>query len=317
MKKTPRVLKRAKKDDGEGKVSLKEKVLSGSRGGQSSWSYVNFAFEKDVELILSPETLKRRKEEREAKNRRLKDESVRRKDETGEKTSKESDTGVDTVDVRDMRNSGMKTFGRGLENTGGEESDGTVKSSTLNRTSGASRSWPLSKPETEKQTEGSERNAILRGYENLAALDVAEATDSRLKQIMEGWDAAAWRKEKKSDQGAAAGEGESKESGDEEKDAGRERLTSRDDDGRKSSRGIRSSRIPVSLLSSRFSTSTKLLLSPDDEADEEEEGREQSLSTQKGYSTLPRMSTKEGVLEGDISFFADGRKRDFKYFSAP
>lgn len=319
-KKTPRVLRglsspRGPKKDGQGKA------LSGSRGGQSSWAYVNFAFEKDVDLILSPKTLKRRKEEREAKGNGLKEDTMRRKDETEGNKSKGSDSVREIVGARDNEKVEMKTFGRGLENRSDEISGRTgdkSNTSKTRRTSGTPNSWPMSKAESDTRTARWEREEILRGYENLATLDVAEKKGGfRPKQLTREWDADAWREAKKG-HGGADGEGSGrKERGDGERDVVGEKLTPRDDGRSGSSKGSRPPRIPALPLSSHFSTSTKLLLSPEDE-EEEEEGRDRSSPAHKGYSsTLPRASSKEGVLEGEISFFADGRKRDFKYYSAP
>lgn len=76
-------------------------------------------------------------------------------------------------------------------------------------------------------------------------------------------------------------------------------------------------RSPVPL-SSRFSASTKLLLPLEDE--EEEEGKDEVVSRartlDRGYTTTLTRQQKSGWQEGQISFFDEGKTRDFNYFSA-
>lgn len=319
-KRTPRVLRGLQSpqerltERGQGRASFKDKVLSGSRGGQSSWAYVNLAYEKDVDLILSPETLKRRREERMAREEKLGDEMEGRKDEREGKKSKvlgRTESGGKTEGRGARQKVEMKTFGRGWETRGGERSSdragdkrGTMK---IKKTWATSKSWPLSKDEKSenKHAEGLERSQILRGYENLSRDEGDGSEGFRLKDLRREWERNSWRKERR-------GSGSSKTS--EASLAGSEpgggKLSPRDSE--KSGSGRRHSpRVPVLPLSSHFSSSTKLLLHDDEDVEE----RNGAASANSHAAKAQRDESKEGLREGQISFFADGRKRDFKMFS--
>lgn len=317
-KRTPRVLRGLPSpperlmERGQGRASFKDRVLSGSRGGQSSWAYVNLAYEKDVDLILSPETLKRRKEERMARDEKVDEEMGGRKDEREGKKSK----GLGRSDsVRKSENRGarqkteMKTFGRGWDARDGVrrsdrsgDKSGTMK---IKKTWTTSRSWPLSNDERgeNKQAEEQERSQILRGYENLSRDEGEGSEGFRLKDLRRDWERDSWRKEKR-------GSGSSKTSAGSltGSEAGGGKLSPRDrekDVGSGSGRR-HSPRVPVLPLSSHHSSSTKLLLSHEDEEVEEE---------RSGVASASGHANESGLRESQVSFFADGKRRDFNVFS--
>ncbi|XP_050701801.1 uncharacterized protein LOC126988050 isoform X2 [Eriocheir sinensis] len=325
-KRTPRVLRglpspQERLMEGvQGRASLKDKVLSGSRGGQSSWAYVNLAYEKDVDLILSPETLKRRREERMAREEKLGDEMGGRKDEREGKKAKglgRTESGGKTEGRGARQKVEMKTFGRGWETRGGErrsdragdKSYGTMK---IKKTWATSKSWPLSKEERseDKQAEGFERSQILRGYENLSRDEGDGSGVFRLKDLRREWERVSWRKGRRESGSSKTSEGSLAGSEPEgEKVSPRDSET---EDVRSGSGRRHSPRVPVLPLSSHYSSSTKLLLSHEDEDVEERSG---AASASSHATVAQREDSKEGLREGQISFFAHGKKRDFKVFS--
>lgn len=350
-KEIPRVLRGLSPHKGlrkdEGRVSLKEKVLSGSRGGQSSWAYVNLAYEKDVDLILSPETLKRRKEERMARGERLKEESTRRKDRkegktTTEQGSIESSGRTEEPSVRGEDNTKveMKTFGHGWDDKGGErrsDRTGDRSGAVSKMTRTTSNSWPTRKEERDedKQTEGWERKEILRGYENLT-LDTADATAGfRLKRLTREWETKSRRRgygRKGGGSGSSRGSGSStwgsarsRRSGSSsrsEASEGKEvEVENKEEEVKKITGRHHSPRVPKLPLSSHFSSTTKLLLSHEDEEEagggEERPGSEELSPppTRSSADSTPEGSS-DSLRQGEISFYADGKKRNFKYFSA-
>lgn len=335
-KRTPRVLRALPSprerlmDRGQGRKNHTQKVLSGSRGGQSSWAYVNMANEKDVHLILSPETLKRRKEERMARVERLKDETGDRKDDRGGKKSRElrrTESAGKTVDAgargEGRREDVMKTFGLSWDSRGVQIRDRSwdkSRSASIKRTYETSSSWPLSTEESseEKQAEGLPMRAVVRGYGNLAE-DANDEVGFRLKHLTREWERTSWRRARKGSWSSRAS-GTSGGSG--VRDIEDEDLSPRDSEVDVNSTLDRrpSLRVPVLPFSSHFTSTTRLLLSHEREefevADDELEG-DATASPHRSYSAAAQSEdTKDGLHEEQISFMDNGKKRSFKVFSA-
>ncbi|XP_045115772.1 uncharacterized protein LOC123507177 isoform X2 [Portunus trituberculatus] len=307
-------------------------VTSGSRGGHSSWAYVNLAFEKDADLILSPGTLKKRMEERTAAEKE-------RKGEIGEKTWKKGDT-VDkwreqtkketdgkSGDTGTRRKSegrdvtGLQTF-RGVKGSGdtaaqSNKTAGDKGSTTLGR----KKIW-ISSSSLRSPGEGGEKEDAAKSENKqdrkLQAEGEEGAAGFRLKHLTKEWDKDVGEGARKAEEGEGRDNADGKNGTVEKKQTKPENKETKQDEKEKDSEGEQSAsqsprRSPVLL--SRFSTSTKLLL-PQEEEEEEVEEASLARTLDRGYTHTHTLERRGGWREGQITFFDEGKKRDFNYFSA-
>ena len=315
-----------------GRKSAEEKITSGSRGGQSSWAYVNLAFEKDADLILTPGTLKKRKEEKIAaqENRKREDSKERKENNVegkwleGEKREEPDRKPGDTGTKR--RSMGketvkLKTFGSVRVNGVVERlSDNSAdKKSTL----GSRKSWISSKI-WRNSIDGSVKGDAAEKSENErkpeTAADVEEELRGfRLKHLTKEWDTDALKRGRKDGSGEESGDGgEGRRKGEDVHDKKHEEPPTDYDNDSQGEECLASSSRTTPVLLSKFSMSTNLLLSQE-EGEEEGEGEEEmsrARTLDRGYSATLTREHRGAWREGQISFFDDGKKRDFNYFSA-